>query len=178
LGSWIGALPEAEKDALLLRLAEGDATHLRGEFLLRFREARAKAKGKSSKAGDSGAPSRTVGQLLAAGEARAEEERRREAEEEAEKHARRAKEEAQAREKRLDALEGREAGAWRQVETLIETKQKKEYDRAVELVKDLHALGERAGCKDEVTQRIRELRKRHAHKSSFLRRLDGAGLKP
>ncbi len=61
LSRWVKALPESEKDEMLLRLLRGDEAHLRAELLRRFHGA----------AGDHLASGgRTAGDLLAAAEAR------------------------------------------------------------------------------------------------------------
>lgn len=67
LARWIGKLPKTEKDALLLRVAEGEGRKARSELLGRFREAAANSRG--SKTRSANAPCRTVGELLSAREA-------------------------------------------------------------------------------------------------------------
>ena len=64
----------------------------------------------------------------------------------------------------------------RQVETAIKTRQPKEYDRAVELLKDLRDLAQRHGTGEAVTERMRELREHHGSKRALIQRLDRAGL--
>jgi uncharacterized Zn finger protein len=64
---------------------------------------------------------------------------------------------------------------WRQVETAIGKKQPKEYDRAVELLKDLQDLAARTGTGEDVAGRIRALRERHRSKPTLMQRLDRAG---
>ena len=80
---------------------------------------------------------RAVRDLLAAAEDRAEERRRQERERATHEKARREREEAAARELRLNALAKREEEAWRQVGALIATKQPKNYDEAIVLLRDL-----------------------------------------
>ncbi len=167
---WISGLPEAEKDALLLRLIEGGEPHLRAELVRRFRDARTPT--------GSGATSgrRTVGELLAEAERRAGERQRLEAERATRERARREREAAEARERHLAELAGREAAAWREVETLIATKQPKRYDAAVALLGDLRELAVRAGRQGEAEDRIRDLLARHAKKATLIERLRAAGL--
>jgi len=153
LAAWVAALPESERNAMLVRLAEDDAPYLRWELLRRFRLAQAGADRR--KADKTAAERRTVAELLAAAEARAEERRRRTAEREAKERRRRAREEAAARAKDLDDLSGREDDTWRQVEALIEAKRPKEYDRAVELLRDLREVGARKGQQDAADARVR-----------------------
>jgi hypothetical protein len=71
---------------------------------------------------------------------------------------------------------GRETALWGEIEKLISGKKQKEYDRAVDLVKDLRDLGERTGKKSKAEAAIRDLCERHSGKSSLMRRLRAAGL--
>lgn len=175
LSAWINALPDSDKDALLLRLVADDARHLLRELLYRFREAH--KDGERSGDGDGAAQQRSVGHLLATAEARAEEKRRRRAEREARERERRAREEAAARAKYLDELAPREAEVWSEVEELVTSKVPKNYDRAVQLLGDLRDLAARLGRIEKTGARIGSFRQRHAKKRTFLRRLDKAGLR-
>jgi hypothetical protein len=167
LTRWVKALPEAERDAIVLRLLRGDDAHLRSELLGRFH---VPATIRAASAG------RTVGELLAAGEARRAERQRLVEQRGAVERARREKASAAAREQRRNALAGRQEQAWQQVATMIETKKPKEYDAAVELLGDLRTLAGRDGGIATFTQRIRLLRAQHARKPSLLERLDQARL--
>jgi hypothetical protein len=169
LAAWVRALPAGEKDAALLRVLAGEGAALRWELLQRFREEKAQA-------GPPAAPRRTVAQLREAQEAYAQERRRRKEKKEAAEQARRARAEAGALARRLDELAPRTAEAWREVGALVASKLPKEYDRAVELLRDLQALGERDGRQAETAARIRQLRAEHARKHTFIERLDRAGL--
>jgi hypothetical protein len=169
---WIRGLPMAQKDAWLIRLAEDHTPALCWEFLQSFRQDRTRSAGSP----EAGPPQRRVADLLGARESRAEENRRREAEKAAKERERREREKARARAQHLDALAGREADAWKEVETLIATKRPREYDQAVELLRDLRDLGERAGRQGEAEERIRQLRQRHASKPSLMERFRKAGL--
>lgn len=170
LERWTAALPEDEKNRLLARVMEGGESVLRAELLRRFRAEREEISGEPAE------PPRTVAELLAAAEQRAQERRRREAERAERERIRREREEAAARERRLDALAKREADAWRQAEELVATKKPAAYDEAVQLLSDLRELGARGGRSAEVEERIRALRERHARKLSFVDRLERAGL--
>jgi hypothetical protein len=167
----VRALPGPEKDAWLLRLAEDGSSGVRWDFLHSFRQARARPDPAAA-----GPKRRTVAELQSAREARARDREQREAAEAARERERRAREKAAAREKHLNELAGREAAAWRQAETLIEAKKAKEYEQAVELLKDLRDLAERAGRKDKAQARIEQIRQRHATKHSLIKRLREAGL--
>lgn len=168
LERWVAGLPDAEKTGLLVRLAAGEEIHVRGEILRRFRETR--------RVPDVTTSQRTVAELLAAGERRAEERRREEAERAAREKARREREEAEARGWHLDELAKREVETWQQVDALIATKNPRNYDEAVKLLGDLRDLGVRGGRAADVGMRIRALREQHARKPTFLERLRMAGL--
>jgi hypothetical protein len=167
---WVSGLPEAERTALLARLIGGGEPHLRAELVRRFRDTR------TAPPSGTVAGRRTVAELLEAAERRAEERRRREAERAARERARREREAAEARERHLASLAGREAEAWREVEALIATKQPGKYDAAVALLRDLRELAVRAGRREEVEARLALLRDQHAKKPSLVGRLRAAGL--
>jgi hypothetical protein len=76
----------------------------------------------------------------------------------------------------LNGLIGQEDELWGQVEAAIKTRLPKEYDRAVELLKDLRDLAERDGATAAVVKGLRELRERHRAKPTLIQRLDRAGL--
>jgi hypothetical protein len=102
--------------------------------------------------------------------------RRLAAERQAVEQARREREEAAARAKYLEGLQGREPEIWRRVEGLIDTKRPKDYDQAVIFLEDLRDLSVRLKREAEFAARIGALRQRHAMKVSFLERLNRAGL--
>src|SRR5262249_18503818 len=107
---------------------------------------------------------------------RVEERERQEAERAAQEQARRAQEQAAARARHLDALAGREEELWQQVETAINTRLPKEYDHAVELLRDLRDLARRTGSGEAFAGRVRQPRERHRNKRTLLQRLNRAGL--
>lgn len=169
LRRWIADLPLSEKDAWLMRLAEGNEGQLRAELLRRFRQATAPALHTS-------AGGRTVAELLSAAEERARASQQQKAAREAAERARQAAEQAAARAQYLASLAGREEELWRQVEALAETKRPKEYDLAVQLVYDLRALSARGEQAATFAARLRSLRARCANRPSLLQRLNRAGL--
>lgn len=172
MGEWVRGLPEAEKDSLLLRLLEEESPHLRSELLRRFRLARERPADAAPE------PSgRTLAELLAAADAHAEEERRREEEKAARERERREREQAAARALHLDTLARREPQAWREVGKLIATKQPKNYDQAVELLRDLGDVAARDGRTEEFRARLSQVREQNSRKPSLLARLDRANLK-
>lgn len=167
---WIAALPDAKKTDWLVRLAGGKEPHLRAELLRQFRGAQTLVPPQEDNT------PRTVGELLDAADQRAEARRQEEAKQMAIERARREREEAVARERYFDGLAKREAEAWREVDTLVATKQPGRYDEAVKLLRDLQELGIRRGRVDEVEARLRGLCEQHSRKPSFLERLKKAGL--
>jgi len=120
---------------------------------------------------------RTVAELFARADALRKAEAQRQARAVAE--AQRTREEAAvaAKAKRLDALATRKSAAWLQVKQLVDSKQPKAYDEAVELVADLRDLAARERDDTDFASCIRALREAHAKKPSFIKRLDEAGLR-
>jgi hypothetical protein len=173
LERWLGGLAETEKTALLIRLvADGDPS-LRPELLQRFQ--RSQASGPKAAAIPS-AGGRTVAQLVATAERRTAARQRAAAERAAAEQARHARERAAARAVYLDHLAEREADVWEQVEALIATKRPTDYDRAVQLLRDLSDLAARTGQRATFAARLGRVRERHAKKVSLLERLERAGL--
>jgi hypothetical protein len=171
LAAWIAAMPEAKKDALLLEAATGENPHFRVELLRSFKQDRLSSEGHSEQL----APRhRTVSELLSAAESRAAERERREAERQAAEKAKREQEKAAARAKYLETLAGREKQAWEQVSELVQTKQPKNYDQAVNLLVDLHDLAVQRRRQGEFNLALEQLRALHSSKPSFLSRLDKA----
>ena len=76
----------------------------------------------------------------------------------------------------LEGLAKREKTVWKQVEAFIQERQPKDYERAVILLMDLHDLAVRQGDETGFQLTMEELRKTHAAKESFLRRLTKAKL--
>ena len=167
LGRWVKALPEADKDELLFRVLRGDGALLRSEMLRRFH---------GTDADQRTGGGRTVGELLAAGQnvwaRRQEATRKRKAAE----RRRREQEAAAAREKRLDVLARDPAKAWKQVDALIAAKRAKEYDAAVTLLEDLHALAVRNDDVAGFAVRIGRLREQNTRRPSLIDRFDRAQL--
>lgn len=173
LAAWVAKLPESEKNELLVRAMDGEGTMVGAELLGRFRS---EAAGTSKREVAPTASRRTVRELLAARETFAEEKRRLAAEKKAKDDARKARERAAARERHLESLVGTEDDLWQQVEAAVGTKLPKQYDHAIELLKDLRDLAARAGSGAAFATRVGELRQRHSAKSAFKKRLDNAGM--
>ncbi|MEV4183147.1 hypothetical protein AB0J28_17115 [Streptosporangium canum] len=168
LARGIAELTETEKDGLLLRVVQGQEAQVRMELLRRFRG------GPGSD--DIDLPRRSVAELLDAAAERRQGRERRDAARRAEEEARREQERALVREKRLAALAQDEDGAWLRVDAMIDARKASEYDAAVELLKDLRAVAERAGRLGDFTRRFTLLRQDHLRKSSLIERFDRARL--
>ena len=168
LKRWVAVLPARERDALLVRLVLGDDVHLRAELLRR-------SHGESTDGPQHREP-RTVAELRDAAAARRVERERLAAIEQARKRARRERDAALARDKRLEELALHEEQAWGQVDASIETKKPAGYDSAVGLLSDLRAVSERKGRPEAFAKRFAQLREQHLKKSSLLDRFDRAGL--
>lgn len=170
LATWIRSLPEKEKDGLLVNALSEPDERWRIELLRRFEH-------ENVAVSDHGAVERrTVAELLTASHTRAEDRMRKlNAQRAAEAARKKAKEEAN-RALYLDNLAKREKAVWKQVGAHIQKRQPNDYDRAVILLTDLHDLAVRQGGEDEFLLTMEELRKTHAAKDSFLRRLTKAKL--
>jgi hypothetical protein len=165
---WVFRLPGKEKDELIASLIM-DADHSVGSMLQRFIRERPFPSVAAPP------PPRMVGGLLEAAKAYSEERKRLEADKRAKEKAIREREAVLAREKHLDSLVGRESKLWAEVESLIATKQPKNYDRVVKMLVDLRDLDLRAKGV-EFHRSLEALRQAHALKPSFLERLKKAGL--
>ncbi|MFE9922139.1 hypothetical protein ACFYQA_11265 [Streptomyces sp. NPDC005774] len=167
LAAWIRALPQCEKDALLLDAALGTAPQPGPALLARHRAASRGAAEPST-----ATRRRSAAELLdAAHEVRSEHTRQ---QEQALAQARRA--EQRGRESHLDRLAGNAEQAWQDIAHLIGQKQPGPYDAAVTLLKDLREVHDRAGTYEEFARRLHDLRDQHRGKSSLMRRFTDAGL--
>ncbi|MFI9848551.1 hypothetical protein ACIHFD_66920 [Nonomuraea sp. NPDC051941] len=167
LAAWIGVLPAKRKDALLLRVVEGDAASVRWELLGEFGGETTEQEVETG---------RTVAELLDIAAARRHAREQQEAAQRAEEQARREQERRQARELHLSRLAQDLEAAWNRVEDSIGTRKPREYDQAVNLLRDLHALAIRDEHAGTFTRRLTHLRERHQGKPSLIKRLDDAGL--
>lgn len=170
LRTWIAALPAADKDEMLARVAGGDANRVRLEIVSGCAQ--------SVQASDAPAHEpRTAAQLLARADELAAERRRVEAERAARAKAKRAQEQAAAREQYLASLNGRDEELWARVHDIVATKRASEYDGAVALLCDLRDLAVRENRAGETEARLLAFREQYATRSALLRRLDAAGLR-
>ena len=170
LTTWIRGLTEEEKDSLLVNALSEPDERWRIELLRRFEHKNV------SVSAHGAVERRTIPDLLTASHARTEERMRKlNAQRAAEAERKKAKEEAN-RALYLDNLAKREKAVWKQVDAHIQKRQANDYDRAVILLTDLRDLAVRQGGEDEFLLTMEELRKTHAAKDSFLRRLTKAKL--
>lgn len=168
LAAWVAKLPVAEKDRLLVRVAQDHAATVHLELRRRFHDDTTPAA--------AGQPRRTVADLLD-GAARIRTERqRREAVQRADEQARREAALGLARERRLDELARDVEAAWARVHAMIATRKPAEYDTAVRLLTDLQALAERDDRPHEFTRRCATIRQDHARKPTLIDRLNRANL--
>jgi hypothetical protein len=168
---WVANLQADEKDNVLARLICGEdlapATELRRRFVSQCDQKHQEAARKPRR--------RTAGELLRLAEEHAEQRRQLAAKKAAEEKARREREAAILRAKRLDKIAGREPELWNKVEALISSKQPKNYDSSVELLVDLRDLAARKGKTEDFRSRIEAIHMAHARKPSFIERLRKAG---
>ena len=174
LRKWIRALTVAEKDELLLRIAQGDEPNPRRSLMRCFREA---APGRHATRGrEDGTSGRTVAEISEAWQQRRRAKQRCLAEQAEKERERQARAEAQARKKHLEDIASRTPAVWKQVSAWIAKRTPKGYDRAVELLVDLQDAAADANRNDEFVEQLKALRDRHASKPSLTRRLRDAGL--
>lgn len=166
----IATLPDTQKTALLLRLAEGDP-HVAAELRRRVRSTLAQEPQESPTLRSAGALRERAEAIRndreAAARARRRTERKRQ-EELAEK----------ARRARLAALRRRGADVWREVEAEVERRNASGYDRAASLIFDLHAISNEDGSGADFANRLNALCKRHERKQRFIERLHGVTYAP
>jgi hypothetical protein len=169
IGDWVRTLPSAEKDAIVVRLIEGDDPHLSAEV-------RQRAIFEISGRRSDERLGRTAGEILARAEIIAAERKKKEAERRVREKAVRERAEAEARKKRLESLAGKENELWATVDRLIATKQPRRYDEAVSLLQDLHDLAELQGRGRDFKSRMDALERRNSGKSTLMERFRKAQL--
>jgi hypothetical protein len=170
LAAWVRGLPANEKDDLLIDFLSESSERCRLELLQRFQRENAVAASRNATV------RRTVKDLLTASRVRADERARQlSAKRAADAARKKAKDEAD-RAVYLEGLAKREKAVWKQVEAYIQQRQPKDYERAVILLVDLHDLAVRQENETGFQLTMEELRKTHAAKGAFLRRLAKANL--
>lgn len=174
LKKWIRSLAVAEKESLLLRIAQGDEPNPRRSLMRSLKET---AQGHHTTHNDEDTTvRRTVAEISEAWQQRLHAKQQRLAEQAAKERERQARAEAQARKKHLEGVASRTPAVWKQVSAWIAKRTPKGYDRAVELLVDLQDAAAHANRTEEFVKRLQDLRDRHASKPSLIRRLEQAGL--
>jgi len=158
LERWVALLPEAERNAFLVRVARGE-TGVGAEFLRRLREAGG-AYGPATSPGR-----RTFAELRTA--AQRQQQLRLEREREAAERARLAK---------LEALARREAEVWASVSGLLARRTASGYDEGVALLAELRDLAVHRGQQAVFDARLAEVTGPYAGSAALQRRLREKGL--
>lgn len=169
VAAWIRALPEAEKDALLIAAAMDEGTQTGAEILRRYELVQQKT------AAFEAPTARTAGQLLAAADELTARKLRLSEERTAAERAREERKAAEARARYLDKLAGREDMIWERVEANIRTTKPKQYELAVGLLSDLRDLSVRSQQEFQFQAALTRLCETHARKPAFIERLRSAG---
>jgi len=172
LDAWIRSLPEKEKNDLLLTAVSEPDVRWKTELLRRFQRQTTPRVSSEAVA----IQRRTVAGVLEAAHARTEERTKRVEAQRAAAATRRKAEEQANRVRYLNQLGKREGETWNQVAAHILKRQPNEYNRAVTLITDLRDLALRQGRVAAFQSALAELRREHAAKGSFLRRLEKAKL--
>jgi hypothetical protein len=159
IADWIAALPEADRNAYLIRVAQGES-HVGAELMQQLR----KKFSKTSKA-KLKSPGRTLAELITI----AEKERKI-------RENKATKASANARQKYLKTIAPRADAIWQEALQLIELKQAQPYAEAVNHLVNLRDLAVSQGKLAEFQTRIASLQKRYATRSGLLTRLQKAGL--
>lgn len=165
--AWVAGLPEAEKDALIVRVMRGDL-RVGTQLMRRFHD----GPGPKAQRTDR----RTIADLLEAAQNLRENRARLAAEERERQAQQRERDAATAFQRRLDTLARDPEAAWAQVTSLIEAKKAKEYDAAVTLLTELSALARRDEDLDRFRKRAKEVATTYAGRPALLDRLRRAGL--
>lgn len=153
----VARLPREECDRFLCRFAQGDATvgmELKKQLLAMVPRPPATS-----------GPGRSIGELLKRAEAIETARKRRQEQEARRKH-----------EAEMRALADHEAETWQQVSSLVDLKQTKSYDEAVQLLAKLAQLAEFRRSKGDYLQRVTELCDRYKRLSGFRWRVERAKL--
>ncbi len=157
----VEAIPQAEKTLLIQRVAESDP-HAAAEIRKRVND---------SADAQNTARLRPVSELWARAEAMSAAREAEVAERREKERLERERLEEKVRNFRLNQLQGRVPETWREIEAAVEKRTHTSYNRAAELIFDLHALAERDGNLAEFSDHLRALRERHQRKKRFIERL-------
>jgi hypothetical protein len=165
LTRWLATLPAEEKDRLLIEVIKGKNASVGMELGSRFHRQQSVGRAVVE------TPRRTMKELMSAKMSFTARRRREEASTAAREKARREREAAVAREKHLDSIASRTVELWEEVEQLIDTRQGKNYDVAVQHLVDLRDLAARQGTQSDFADRMASFHQVHARKPAVIARL-------
>ncbi len=171
LAVWIASLSLDEKDALLVRVAQGEQATIAAMLQRRFKAA--KAERMPAAEIQSG---RTAGEIRQRAAELREAAARRRAIRVAKERRRQQELLAAERTRHLEKLASRGNAAWREVHKLVATSKPKAYETATVLLVDLREIASRAGDTKEFARQFAELLDAHGHRPAFVNRLQRAGL--
>ncbi|MBW4514674.1 MAG: hypothetical protein KME11_05560 [Timaviella obliquedivisa GSE-PSE-MK23-08B] len=157
--TWVAALPEAERNSFLIRLARGES-HVASQLIQRLRQVNQLTRSIAP----SDQPRRSLADLMAI--ALTQEKNRKTREQQIARQARMAQ---------LEVLAPKENLMWQEVFRLIELKQTKAYDQAIEYLIDLRDLAEQQETLPQFVARIKKIRDDYSHRSALMLRLQQAG---
>jgi hypothetical protein len=159
LDQWIAALSESEKNALLVKLVEGQDPQLGARLLQQYRASAGLS------AGAAAAERRCVAELLEAANRHRKERQQSEA-----------RQKAEARAQYLDELAPREAAVWQHIEQLADQRHGSAYGKAVDLLKTLQELAVHQGKRSRFQEKLDDVCNRHQKKRGLIDRIKRAGL--
>ncbi len=166
--SIVAGLSDRDKTDLLARLFDGDP-HVTSELRAFVRDRL------MSELDGPPLAARTVGDLRARADAIRLARERAQADKAAAERKRREEEAERVRRARLVAIAQRGESVWREIETEIERRNARSYERAAGLLLDLRAIAAESSATDEFARRLKSIRERHARKERFIERLAQLG---
>lgn len=153
---WLSGVSAKQQASWLTRLAFAQETGVGAEVIRAFRETL--PQGTSVARG-----SRSGAQLIAKANEVEESKRQKAAQAKARKKAALARE----KETRREAVAADPERAWKQIDTLVETRQEASYDQAVEALVMLRELAQQSGAMDDFKRRLKDVRRRHVGRTKF-----------
>ena len=159
IANWIATLPESERNAYLLRVAQGE-THVGTELMRHLRQ-----KFDTSSQAKLTSPGRSLAALVKIAD-----------EQSVIRQTKAKKATAIARQKHLKTIAPKADEIWREVHQLIELKQARPYEEAVASLVNLRDLAISQGNLHQFDDRITNLKRQYSSRSGLLTRLKKAGL--
>ncbi len=166
----VSKLPASERNSLLASLIAADDPHLAAELQQQML-------GRADHGGAMPvAPRRCAADLLERARVLRETHRAKEEEERTLRNARRERAAIERRRALLESQMGSEDSLWNTVHRLIDTRQPKRYDEAVNLLRDLRDMAEMQNDATPFMARMADLHAKHVRKSSLVDRFRKANL--